>query len=277
MTGGEARDGRRHIRSRLMRESLQDAEVLARTEPDRERALLPDVRLVGIGGQSIFDRGASALRPLAEEIASLAPRHRLVLGVGGGTRVRHTCAIALDLGIPPGGIARLIGSMEEGNALLLNALLAQHGSLLMERADFWNLPLYHASGAIPIVTCNPPYHYWEPPPAAGALPTHGSDYGLFLHAEVLGTRHLVFVKDQDGLYDRDPRTHEDARLIERTTLSRLLADPPPTLILDEQLFRVWRDARHVERVQIVNGLVPGQLTRALDGEDVGTVITKEGA
>ena len=29
------------------------------------------------------------------------------------------------------------------------------------------------------------------------------------------------------------------------------------------------------RIQIVNGLVPGQLTRALEGEDVGTVITKE--
>jgi isopentenyl phosphate kinase len=28
---------------------------------------------------------------------------------------------------------------------------------------------------------------------------------------------------------------------------------------------------------IVNGLKPGQLTRALDGEDVGTVITKGGA
>jgi hypothetical protein len=29
-------------------------------------------------------------------------------------------------------------------------------------------------------------------------------------------------------------------------------------------------------VQIVNGLVPGQLSAALRGEDVGTVIIKEG-
>jgi len=31
-------------------------------------------------------------------------------------------------------------------------------------------------------------------------------------------------------------------------------------------------ARNVRRIQIVNGLKPGNLTRALDGEHVGTVI-----
>ena len=31
-------------------------------------------------------------------------------------------------------------------------------------------------------------------------------------------------------------------------------------------------ARHIERVQIVNGLVPGRLTAALRGEHVGTII-----
>ena len=32
------------------------------------------------------------------------------------------------------------------------------------------------------------------------------------------------------------------------------------------------NARHLERVQIVNGLVPGRLTAALRGEHVGTII-----
>jgi molybdenum storage protein len=31
-------------------------------------------------------------------------------------------------------------------------------------------------------------------------------------------------------------------------------------------------ARHIERVQVVNGLVPGRLTAALRGEHVGTII-----
>ena len=42
----------------------------------------------------------------------------------------------------------------------------------------------------------------------------------------------------------------------------------------QQLLDAWRTARHVERIQIVNGLERGQLTRALAGEDVGTIIER---
>jgi molybdenum storage protein len=32
------------------------------------------------------------------------------------------------------------------------------------------------------------------------------------------------------------------------------------------------NARHLERVQVVNGLVPGRLTAALRGQHVGSII-----
>jgi molybdenum storage protein len=269
-------DGRTHIDSPLMRESLVDRRVVAKTSSEHEFAILPDVALVGIGGQSIFDRGQGALAPLVEELRAIrtGKKHKMVIGVGGGTRVRHTVAIAIDLGLPTGGIAQLVGAMEEANAVCLNALLAKHGSIVMQREHFWELPLYLESGMLPIVISTPPYHFWEPPPEEGPLPTHGSDFGLFIHAEVLGMRHVIFVKDEDGLYDKDPKKHDDARLIRKTTLAELLAHPPDESMLDGLLFSAWKRSRHVERVQIVNGLKPGQLTRALDGEDVGTVILR---
>lgn len=276
MSEFETGDGRTHIRSRLMRESLVDRRVVATTDSEREFSILPDVVLVGIGGQSIFDRGRDALLPLVEELVAAHEQHKLVVGVGGGTRVRHTLSIALDLGLPTGGMAQLVGAMEECNALMLNALLAKHGSIQMPRDHFWELPLYLDGGMLPIVISIPPYHFWEPP-GEGPMPTHGSDFGLFMHAEVLGMERVVFVKDEDGLYDRDPKRHSDARLIPHATLDALLAAPPEELILDRELFVAWRTARHVKRVQIVNGLVPGQLTRALAGEDVGTVLVKEPA
>lgn len=269
-------DGRTHIESGLMRESLQNRKVLAETHRDREYQIMPNVVLVGIGGQSIFDRGREALLPLVEELSAARVRHRMVLGVGGGTRVRHTLAIAVDLGLPTGGIAQLVGAMEECNAVVLNALLAKHGSIVMQREHFWELPLYLTTGMLPIVISIPPYHFWEPPPEAGPLPMHGSDFGLFIHAEVLGMERIIFVKDEDGLYDKDPKKHADARLIEHISLDALLADMPEELVVDRQLFEVWKNARHIRRVQIVNGLKPGMLQRALDGEDVGTVIVKEG-
>ncbi len=267
-------DGRTHITSSLMRESLVDRRVVAKTDSEREFSILPDVVLIGLGGHSIFDRGKDALLPIAEQLAA-ARKYKLVVGVGGGTRVRHTISVALDLGLPTGGVAQLVGAMEEANAVFLNALLAKHGSIVMQREHFWELPLYLESGMMPIVISIPPYHFWEPPPEDGPMPTHGSDFGLFIHAEVLGMQKIIFVKDEDGLYTKDPKKHSDAKLIKKTTLKDLLADMPEELILDRLLFTAWKTARHVKKVQIINGLKPGELTRALAGEDVGTVIEKE--
>ncbi len=269
-------DGRTHIESRLMRESLQNREVLQGTDGQRDVQVFPDVSLVSIGGQSIFDRGKDAILPIVEEIAAVKKHHRIVLGVGGGTRVRHTMSIAIDLGLPVGGMAQLVGAMEELNAIMLNTLLASHGSMPMQRDHFWDLPLYFDAGIVPIAISVPPYHFWEPPPIdGGVLPMHGSDFGLFQMADVMGMKQVIYVKDEDGLYDKDPKKHADARLIPKITLAELLANPPQENILDEELFKAWRTARNLRRIVIVNGLRPGQLTRALAGEDVGTVITKE--
>ena len=55
-----------------------------------------------------------------------------------------------------GGVAQLVGAMEECNAVFLNALLAKHGSLQMPRDHFWELSLYIDNGMIPIVISIPP-------------------------------------------------------------------------------------------------------------------------
>jgi molybdenum storage protein len=269
-------DGRTHIESPLMRESLQDRAVAAGTDTDRDLQIFPHVTLISVGGQSIFDRGRDAILPLAEEIGQIHEKHKeLVIGVGGGTRVRHTASVALDLGLPTGGIAQLIGAMEELNAIMLNALLAKHGSITMPRDHFWDLPLYFRSGILPIAISIPPFHFWEPPSEDGALPEHGSDFGLFQLADVLGLGKLIYVKDEDGMYDKDPKQHRDAKLLPKVTLEEVLANPPEESILDRALFKQWRDAKNIKRVQIVNGLRRGMLTAAMNGEDVGTVITKE--
>lgn len=269
-------DGRTHIESRLMRESLQNRAVLEGTDGERDLQVFPDVSLVSIGGQSIFDRGKDAILPLVEQIADVKTRHRIVLGVGGGTRVRHTMSIAIDLGLPVGGMAQLVGAMEELNAIVLNSLLAAHGSMPLQRDHFWDLPLYFDAGIVPIAISVPPYHFWEPPPSdGGVLPAHGSDFGLYQLADVLGMKQVIYIKDEDGLYTKDPKKHDDARLIPKITLEELLANPPPENILDEELFKAWRVSKNLRRIVIINGLRPGLLARALDGEDVGTVITKE--
>ncbi|HEX7138171.1 MAG TPA: hypothetical protein VF219_10005, partial [Vicinamibacterales bacterium] len=89
-------DQRHHVRSFLMRESLLDKQVMSSTETPVVR-MLPDCHVVKIGGRSIMDGGKATVYPLVEAVRSALEKHKLVLGVGGGIRSRHTLTIASDL------------------------------------------------------------------------------------------------------------------------------------------------------------------------------------
>ena len=84
---------------------------------------------------------------------------------------------------------------------------------------------------------------------------------------------MIFVKDEDGLYTANPKTDPDAKLIESVTVDELIAMDLPDLVIERPLLELMRNARHVKIVQVINGLKPGLIARALAGEHVGTIIT----
>ena len=51
-----------------MSRSLSDAELMEATGEAPDYAILPDVSVLKIGGQSLIDRGRSAVHPLVEEL-----------------------------------------------------------------------------------------------------------------------------------------------------------------------------------------------------------------
>jgi molybdenum storage protein len=258
-----------------MRESLLDKNVMASTETEHELAILPDVNVITVGGQSLLDRGKAALFPLVEEIVRCRKKHKLIVGVGGGARVRHTFHICLDLGIPLGGLAMVAGAVDEQNTRLLQSLLAKHKGITLNKDHFLDLPLWLEAGMIPIMTGMPPYHYWEPPAGENRIPAHGEDLGMFMVSEVLGARSMIFLKDEDGLYTADPKKDPNAKLIPYITAMELLDRNLPDLIIERSVVETMLKARHTRRIQIINGLKPQLLRRALNGEHVGTVIDAE--
>lgn len=268
----EPDERRTHVWSALMMESLMDRALIESTHSSAELPVLPDVALVMIGGASIFDRGRAALLPLAEEIAALRPRFPMIIGVGGGIRERHTYAIGLDLGLPVGGLATVAGAIPEQNALLLQVLLARANAIRIAKEDFPKLPIYLNSGSIPIIVGMPPYHYWEHPSPGSPLPQHGGDTGIYLLSEVFSTRCCIYVKDVDGVYTADPQKDRGAARIPRIAAGDLLRDGPETLPIERAVLEIMQTARNSRAIRIINGLVPGTLTRALEGEDVGTLI-----
>ena len=265
-------DGRHHVSSFLMRESLVDKNVLRSTETSVVR-MLPNAHVIKIGGRSILDAGRGVVYPLVDVLVRLLGEHKLILGTGGGARTRHVFSVGLDLGMPTGVLAQLAAADALGNAHILGALLAPYGVVAIPPEMFGHLlPLFvHAVPGV-IFHGVPPYSIWEHPPAIGRIPPHRTDAGSFLLAECFGCKTLTLVKDVDGLYDRDPKVDPGAQFIPEIGAAELERRDLATLPFDRVLLRLLGSARLLDRFQIVNGHKPELLAAALNGEHVGTMV-----
>jgi molybdenum storage protein len=264
--------GVQHVVSPLMQESLMDRGVLARTET-AVRPILPQLNVVQIGGLSIMDRGQSAVMPLLDEIVANQAEHTQVIGVGPGVRARHILSVGLDLGLPTGALATLSAKSSAQNAYMVSCLLANHGFVYLEAPFIVQLlPAMLAAARGAVFNGIPPYDLWEHPPALGKIPPHGSDAGSYLVGEVFGARSVILLKDVDGVYTADPKTHPEATFIPEIRAGELMAMQLETLPVEPVVLELLTRSKLVKSIRIVNGLVPGNLTRALNGEPIGTLI-----
>jgi molybdenum storage protein len=261
-----------HVTSSLMRESLVDKNVIARTEAPVS-SILPDVNVIQIGGHSIMDRGRSALLPLLEEIVANQAKHRMIIGVGAGVRSRHIFSVGLDLGLPTGALAALSAKDSAQNAYMVSCLLAKHGFVYLEAPFVVQLlPAMLAAARGAVFNGIPPYSLWEHPTLVGKLPPHGSDAGSYLVGEVFGVRSVIFIKDVDGLYAADPKTDPGAEFIQQARAQEIINRKLRTLPIEPVVLDLLTRAKLARSIRLINGLTPGNLTRALNGESVGTLI-----
>ena len=262
----------KHISSGLASQTLLDSNLTRPVAGVRPIRLLPWLQVVKIGGRSIMDRGAEAILPIVDELRKLLPEHRLLILTGAGVRARHVMSVGLDLGLPVGSLAPLAASEAGQNGHILASLLAPEGVSYVDHPTIANQLAIHLQATRAVVgSAFPPYHHHEFPGAR--IPPHRADTGAFLLADAFGAAGLTIVEDVDGVYDFDPHGPEGAKaeLIRETSCAEL-AKRDGTLPFDRALLDIMPNARHIERVQIINGLVPGRLTAALRGEHVGTII-----
>ena len=262
----------KHVASPLARQTLLDSDLTRPVAGRRPIRILPWLQVVKIGGCSIMDRGPEAILPVVDELRKLLPEHRLLILTGAGIRARHLYSVGLDLGLPVGSLAPLAASEAGQNGHILASLLAPEGVSYVEHPTIANQLAIHLTAARAVVgSAFPPYHHHEFPNSR--IPIHRADTGAFLLADALGAAGLTIVEDVDGVFTVDPKTPggERAQLLRETNVADL-AKLQGTLPFDRALLEVMSTARHIERVQVINGLVPGRLTAALRGEHVGTII-----
>lgn len=274
--------GRLHIRSALMGESLVSKAFLAQTAPGQPFRMHPEINVLKIGGQSIMDRGREALMPVVQVLLEAKEKHKILLMTGGGTRARHVYNIGLDLGLSTGVLSKLGDKVAWQNAVMLSVLMADQGGIKIGHGDdLEQLTMYCQLGYLPITEGLPPYGFFEHPAEHGAIPPHRTDCGAFLLAENIGARALIYLKDEKGLFEGDPKKVDaarrpDLRFYDRIAVDDLLALDLDDLIIERPVLTFLKRAKSIDRLQIIDALRhPEHILAALAGEPVGTIITRD--
>jgi len=263
---------RREIDNKLQGETLVRKGLMKKHEGIERLRIVPELNVVKIGGHGVMDFGREVVLPLMQEIGELSEKHKMLVVTGGGVRVRHILDIGIDLGMPTGVLAELAAKISEQNAEIVTLLLSKwHGSRL-KPGDLLDIPTMLHLGLLPVIHGTPPYGLFEHPPETGLIPPHRTDTGALLMAEVLGAKSCILVKNVDGLFTEDPRVNPDAELIKEITVDELIGMDMEDMVMERKILYILRDADHVKEVRIVNGHKRGMLARALDGENVGTII-----
>jgi molybdenum storage protein len=275
----EPEKGRLHIDTPLMGESLVSKELLKRTESKEYFRMHPDINVIKIGGQSIMDRGAKALMPILDELIKAKNNHKILLMTGGGTRARHVYSIGVDLGMPTGVLSKLGDKVSWQNAEMLSVLLAKHGGVKIGHGDnLEQLTMFCQQGYMPITFGIPPYGLFEHPAEQGSIPPHRTDCGAFLLAENIGARSLIFLKDEKGLFDRDPKKVPESeqhtlKYYDRISARELLALDLDDLIIERPILTLLQRTKCLKELQIIDALRhPEHISAALEGKHVGTII-----
>lgn len=270
------KDGKRlHVESVLMGESLVSNAFINQLDVAPQERLYPDVTVMKIGGQSICDRGVHALPSILKEIVACRPDHKMLITTGGGTRSRHIYSIGLEMGMPTGVIAKFGSMISEQNALMVATLLSPWGGTQISHSDIVKLPTYFKDGIIPVMHGMPPYDYFAIKPKVGRIPIHRTDVGLVILADLIGSRNVLFIKDENGLYTDDPKKNPDAEFIPEIGAQDLLDKEQDDLVIERPCLEIIQNSEVVDKVQVVNGMIPGNVTKALNGEHVGTIIHRQ--
>src|SRR5438132_3938068 len=141
---------------------------------------------------------------------------------------------------------------------MVSCPLANHGFVYLEAPFIVQLlPAILAAARGAVFNGVPPYDLWEHPPEIGRIPPHRTDSGAYLVAEVFGARRMIFVKDVDGLFSCDPAVNgRRAEFIPEISVSALRGRQLTTLPLDPIVLDLMQNAKLVNEVQVINGLVP---------------------
>ncbi len=190
--------------------------------------------------------------------------HQLMVVCGGGKPARYFIDIAKTIGASPEVLDYLGIKSSHINALLFMAALGN----IAEQPTVYETPGERFDG-------REPGKVWI---GGGHKPGTSTDYRTVAFAEAMGADLVINATDIDGVYDKNPKTHPDAKKLPELTFEQL-----ETIIKDNTrqapgeygLFDLAAVKKSLETkipVAIIDGTDPGEITRAVNGTHSGSTV-----
>ena len=109
----------------------------------------------------------------------------------------------------------------------------------------------------------------------GTKPGRSTDSSIATAALKINADLLIKATNVNGIYDKDPKKHEDASMIEKLSFSELKkiipnSSPGNYGILDKSAIETI--CNNKIKTRIINGRDPNNILRVINGEKLGTVI-----
>ena len=222
--------------------------------------------VIAIGGSILLkEYDYQKFQEYSEILKSLSNEHELFVVVGGGKPARDYISVIRDLN---GGEAQCddIGiEVTRINAKLLLTALADYAYQRVPH-NFQEALEFSASGKIIVM--------------GGTEPAHSTDAVSAILAEYIHADKLINLTSVDGMYNKDPNKYEDAELIKEITASEMMEfisgkDTKAGTYEFFDMTAIQMIKRSSIETVIANGYTPENLTKVINGEDIGTKIINE--
>jgi len=218
--------------------------------------------VVTVGGSIIIkDQDYKKFKNYADTLRDMNHEHNLFVVVGGGKPARDYIGIARDIGVSEAACDDIGIDVTRLNAKLLIMALGDDAYPKVAK-NFHEAMEYSVSGKIIVMGGTEPAHSTD---------AVGSILAEFVHADL-----LINATSVDGLYDKDPNKHDDARMFEKITPTEMMSilNTNETKAGTYEFFdttAIQIIKRSKIKTRIVNGEYPENLQKAISSE-IGTTI-----
>ena len=225
--------------------------------------------VISVGGSILVpsDIDTAYIKDFAKLANELSNKHKIAIVTGGGRTARKYISPAREFGASE-IFCDMIGiSATRLNARLLSAAIGDKANMEPPR-EFMTAMKAFDFGKLVVM--------------GGTHPGHSTDAVSALLAEYVGADLLINASDVDGIYDKDPEKHKDAKRYERIPIDKLVdmvksysAGAGKYELVDILAAKIIQ--RSKTRTIFVNGRDLKNLKNAIEGKKfTGTVVENGG-